>query len=135
MKKLNKILQKIREGKILNSATFQNLDFEDALDQRDSSDFENEWLEIFNEIGVLLRDRPLNEDELNLINIIREVSYKKVYEHTEYPEMCAYVSDDFEIISKAFILSYNDDWLNALWNGYNLGVFPCGKLNKKVRKA
>ena len=131
MEKLNKILQKIREGKILNSATFQNLDFEDALDQRDSSDFENEWLEIFNEIGVLLRDRPLNEDELNLINIIREASYKKVYEQTEYPEMCAYVSDDFEIISKAFILSYNDDWLNALWNAYNSKLFPRGKLNKK----
>ncbi len=132
MEKLENLSQKISTGSILALTTFQKLDIEDALCQRDSFEFEHEWLRVFHEIETLLEIQPLHQDDLQQVNMLREKTYKRVYEHTQYSEICAYVSDDFEMISKALILSYNDSWLNALWNEYKSGVFPCGVLKKKT---
>ena len=43
-------------------------------------------------------------------------------------DIASCVSDDFEIICKAYLCEYNDIWLNALIMSYARGEFPCGKL-------
>ena len=51
------------------------------------------------------------------------------YRHTaEQPEICGYVSDDFELFALALLRSYEDAWLNALWRTYSSRRCPHGVL-------
>ena len=63
------------------------------------------------------------------IDAIREKSFLMAYNLSKSGDIASCVSDDFEIICKAYILDYNDNWLNSLVMSYARGEFPCGKLS------
>jgi len=127
--KLKLIIEYIQNGAILSSIMFDSLDFEIALNERDCQDFEKYWMKSFNAIQKVEKNRPISDEDSDLINFIRELAYKQTYFITEYPDLCGYVSDDFEIIAKALSLKLDDPWINALWSSYKSGVFPSKKLS------
>ncbi|NQU23182.1 MAG: hypothetical protein HQ567_18035 [Candidatus Nealsonbacteria bacterium] len=132
MNTLQVLLERIECGDVVSFTTFEEIDVETALDKREQPSFEQDWLDAFNFIEAGIQANPLSEDESKLIDAVREIAYKRTYAHTEDPDLCAYVSDDFELVGKALALSLEDTWANALWLSYKSEVFPCGKL-KRVR--
>ncbi len=117
---LNKLLKKIKNGELLSLKLFNNLDEDIVLDMRDRSEFEDEWLRVSNILDEIKVDSKNDE----LIYEIRKHSFINVYNITKSDELSAYISDDFELISKAIVLGYNDKWLNSLILSYADFKFP-----------
>lgn len=117
---LNKLLEKIKNGELLSLKLFNNLDEDTALDMRDRLEFEDEWLRVSNILDEIKVDSKNDE----LIYEIRKHSFINVYNITKSDELSAYISDDFELISKAIVLEYNDKWLNSLILSYANFKFP-----------
>lgn len=92
---------------------------------RDEKEFDDEWIRVFDYFEDIL----IEENYLLEIDKVRECVYLKVYEYINDCDMAAFISDDFEIMCKAYILDYNDNWLNQLINIYTVKQVPAGKLN------
>lgn len=123
---LNKLLIEIENNKIIVSALFQNYDEEELLDMRDSEEFDSEWMRVYD----ALNEFEIGDAEKRMIDNLREKSFLQAYNLSQSGDIASCVSDDFEIICKAYIVSYNDMWINALIMSYVNGKFPCGKLEK-----
>lgn len=117
---LNELLKRIKTGELLQPKLFNNLDEDTVLDFRDEPEFENEWLRISDILDTMKVDSKNDE----LIYEIRKHSFINVYNTTKSDELSAYISDDFELISKAIVLGYNDKWLNSLILSYANFKFP-----------
>ena len=113
-------MKKIKNGELLSLKLFNNLDEDIVLDMRDRSEFEDEWLRVSNILDEIKVDSKNDE----LIYEIRKHSFINVYNITKSDELSAYISDDFELISKAIVLGYNDKWLNSLILSYADFKFP-----------
>ena len=128
-----KLINNIKDNKIFDKAYLQDIDTSEFSDMRDEEEFDDEWMRVFEYFdNVLLEEKYLPE-----INKVRECAYLKVYEYTNDCDMAAFVSDDFELMCKAYILGYNDKWLNQLVNIYTMKQVPAGKLNvvcKDIKK-
>lgn len=86
----------------------------DFWDIRDNHTFEEKWL---NEYSIL-NDVKLDDEVNELINEIREISFKNVYLKTGNEEIASYLSDDFELIAKSLFLN-KDNWIiTHLWKSY-----------------
>lgn len=127
MNNLQELEHLLSENSLLN---FSNLDsdaIDEMLDSRDDSEFENDWLRT----SELLESKDFAETDLAEIEKIREIVYKKTFASTKHSEIAAYASDDFELIAKALLSDFSDEWLNALFLSYLHGVFPHTKLAPK----
>lgn len=92
----------------------EKINEEDFFKLREDESFESEWLENFNNLEKV----KLDDDLVEIINQIREISFKKTFLHTQNPEISSYISDDFELISKSLLLN-EDNWiLKHLWKAY-----------------
>ena len=120
-----KLINNIKNNKIFDKAYLQNIDISSFLDMRDEEEFDDEWIRVFDYFEDIL----IEESYLLEIDKVRECVYLKVYEYTNDCDMAACISDDFEIMCKAYILDYNDNWLNQLINIYTIKQVPAGKLN------
>ena len=121
---LEKLLNKIIEGKMFLNNELLDIDEDYVLDLRDKPEFEKEWLRIFEKF----KNIELTETEILLINKIREQSFLAVYNITGSDELAGYISDDFEIICKGIISKFNDSWLNSFMFSYANYKFPYGEL-------
>ena len=92
--------------------------FNDYFDFRDSELFENDWLSEFNKIKELEKGKKL---PLTIIDEIREMAFLKVYKLTQNHELSAYISDDFELITKNIILELERSFINKMWDNYKNG--------------
>ncbi|MEZ6047094.1 MAG: hypothetical protein R3C11_16235 [Planctomycetaceae bacterium] len=115
------LIEKITEYRIIQSDMFDQLDLESVLAMRDSTEFEVDWLRVYD---ITKNQNNLSSEEKRKINLLRETTFKRVYEITANPELSGYVSDDFGLIGSALFLNINDPWLNSLWQEYYLGNFP-----------
>ncbi len=122
---LEKLLNKIETGKMFSADYLQNLDEDEVLDLRDESEFEDEWLRVSNRV----ESAEFTEKENDLIKKICKQAFLKVYDATQSGELSGYISDDFEMISKAMVMGLDDGWLNALILSYANLEFPYGELN------
>lgn len=92
----------------------EKINEEDFFNLREDESFESEWLENFNN----LKKVRLDDDLVEIINQIREISFKNTFLYTQNPEISSYISDDFELISKSLLLN-EDNWiLKHLWKAY-----------------
>ncbi|MEE6032942.1 hypothetical protein [Avibacterium paragallinarum] len=92
----------------------EKINEEDFFNLREDESFESEWLENFND----LKKVKLDDDLVEIINQIREISFKNTFLYTQNPEISSYISDDFELISKSLLLN-EDNWiLKHLWKAY-----------------
>jgi hypothetical protein len=90
----------------LNKRIFENINIDDLLDSRDSTDFYTKWMGKFDFINGYIE---LNGE----INKIRELVFKKTYSISESSDLAAYICDDFELICK-YIFANNDDiWIQG----------------------
>lgn len=110
--------------KMLNNipAALEGIDIDNALDLRDSKEFDSEWIRVYN----LVKEQKSEENPK--CGKIREEAYKKVYDTLEDDEIAAYISDDFGLMFDADSLGISDPWLDKLIDSYQRSVFPCGKL-------
>lgn len=122
---LDKLKVKIETNQIIKKGYFDDYDFDELLDMRDDEEFDSEWIRVYN----VLNQVEVEQDEKKTIDAIREKSFLMAYNLSESSDIASCVSDDFEIICKAYFLHYNDNWLNSLIMSYAKGEFPCGKLN------
>jgi len=123
---LDKLNCSIKENKIITNEMFKNKDFDKLLDLRDESVFDDAWIKAYNDLEQL-KDKTLDN---SLINQIRKEIFLKTYDITQSSEIAECISDDFELIIKAYSIDYNNEWLNAMVICYIEDVFPCGKLGK-----
>ncbi len=128
MDPLEKLTVMIEKGRLLSPEMFGGLDIDAALDQRDSPEFDEHWMNIYNKVEEESSAEPLGERELSRVERAAEVAYKTSFQNSESPELAGYISDDFDLIAKALLLSFNDSWLNSLLASYCDGRFPKGKL-------
>ena len=120
-----KLINNIKNNKIFDKAYLRNIDISSFFVLMDEKEFDDEWIRVFDYFEDIL----IEESYLLEIDKVRECIYLKVYEYTNDGDMAAFISDDFEIMCKAYILDYNDNWLNQLINIYTIKQVPAGKLN------
>lgn len=122
---LDKLKEKIETNQIIKKEYFDNYDLDELLDMRDEEEFDSEWIRVYD----ILNQVEVEQNEKKIIDAIREKSFLMAYNLSESSDIASCVSDDFEIICKAYVLDYNDNWLNSLVMSYARGEFPCGKLS------
>lgn len=115
---------KILCNQIINPDFFKNCDIDKLLDLRDSEVFDCEWMRVYNYLDSI----EIESYKLTEIDDIREQSFMVAYNVSNSSDIASCVSDDFEIICKAYLCGYNDKWLSALVMSYVDGKFPCGNL-------
>ncbi len=124
MNEISKLIEEIKEGKLLSQSVFKDLRPDEILDKRDSDPFDSKWVNCFKEIEKRLRNFPLTEEIENEIHELREISFKVTSEATKQHEISSYVSDDFELISKAIYLRLNNNFANEMLESYRENNVP-----------
>lgn len=104
---------------------FSNLNIDDVLDMRDDEVFDNKWIQNYE----LVKNYKIDDDTSQLIDMIREIVFKKIYDITKSSDLAACVSDDFDLMCKAYVLNINSDWLANLANTYVQKKIPFGNLD------
>lgn len=122
---LDKLIVKIQNNQVIKNDFFDNYDLDELLDMRDDEVFDSEWMRIYN----ILNQVEMDENQKKVIDSIRELSFLMAYNLSESSDIASCVSDDFELICKAYVIDYDDNWLNSLIMSYAKGEFPCGRLN------
>lgn len=102
-----------------------NVNIDDILDMRDDEIFDNQWIQNYE----LVYNNKINDDICQLIDIIREIVFRKIYDITQNLDLAACVSDDFELMCKAYVLNINNIWLANLAYSYVQKKIPFGNMN------
>lgn len=123
---LNNLLIEVESNRVIRVHLFENCDLEELLDMRDDEEFDSEWMRVYD----ALNEFEIGDFEKKKIDNIREKSFLKSYNLSGLGDIASCVSDDFEIICKAYLTNYNDMWVNSLIMSYVNGKFPCGRLEK-----
>lgn len=119
-----KILESIRNKELFDKDYLETIDIDEILDLRDEEHFDSNWMRVYNDLQRI----ELKEEKKIEINKILEETFLLIYEFSKDGELAGEVSDDFEIICKAYISSYDDEWLNSLIMSYIKKEIPCGIL-------
>lgn len=123
---LNNLLIAVDSNRAIRASLFENCDLEELLDMRDDKEFDSEWMRVYDTLNTF----EIGDFDKKTIDNIREKSFLKSYNLSELGDIASCVSDDFEIICKAYLTNYNDMWVNSLIMSYVNGKFPCGRLKK-----
>jgi hypothetical protein len=124
-----KLIQLVKEDRLLSEHVFSNIQVDDLLDNRDESQFSDEWMKIYHDISNKKLTSFIDEITNQQIDLLRERVYKKVYLYTSSSDLAGYISDDFGLIGDALHVNYNNGWLSALLNCYIENTIPCGTLS------
>ncbi len=120
---VSEILRLIVDADVLSAATFEDVDCDAVLDERDSDiAFESEWLRVHREV-----ESKWSEDHelANVISEIAEAAFLATTRATRRHEIASYVADDFVLISKARVLGIHDEFLDCIWEAYASGNMCC----------
>ncbi len=117
---VEKLLSELNEGQILTQQTFEGLDVEVYLDERDASAFADEWMQSFERWA---QATAVAEEEV--LRACREQAFKQTLALTGEPELAGYVSDDLGLIGAALLQDMvNDIFVNKLLESYRQGRLP-----------
>ena len=122
---LHKLLEKIKNNCIITKQLFEDYNLGDVLNLRDNDIFDSKWVELYNSLEKL----EVSNDSLKLINEIKKEIFIKVCNISEDSELASYISDDFELICKAYIFNINNNWLNSIIYLYANNIIPCGNID------
>lgn len=126
---IKKLLKKIEDNNIIKLENFDDCDIDELLDKRDDEVFDGEWIKAYSE----LNKNDYTDAEKKEIDVTREKSFLMAYNNSGSSDIASCVSDDMEIICKAYFMNYNNAWLNSLIMSYAHGEFPCGKLENEKK--
>ncbi|WKL01392.1 hypothetical protein Q0F98_32995 [Paenibacillus amylolyticus] len=117
---VEKLLLDLNEGRILTQQTFEGLDVEVYLDERDASVFADEWMQAFERWA---RVTAVAEEEV--LRACREQAFKQTLALIGEPELAGYVSDDIGLIGAALLQDVmQDSFVNQLLESYRQGRLP-----------
>ncbi|WP_405172526.1 hypothetical protein MHI12_12465 [Paenibacillus sp. FSL H8-0280] len=117
---VEKLLFDLNKGRILTKQTFEGLDVEIYLDERDASAFADEWMQAFERWA---QDTAVAEEEV--LRACREQAFKQTLAITGEPELAGYVSDDIGLIGAALLQDVmQDSFVNQLLESYRQGRLP-----------
>ncbi|SDC73484.1 hypothetical protein SAMN05428987_2529 [Paenibacillus sp. CF095] len=117
---VEKLLLDLNEGRILTQQTFEGLDVEVYLDERDASVFADEWIQAFERWA---RVTAVAEEEV--LRACREQAFKQTLALTGEPELAGDVSDDIGLIGAALLQgTVNDSFVDQLLESYGQGRLP-----------
>ena len=123
--RLQELRQLLTELSLLSDVAQSNDEQCALLDSRDAQPFDDEWVRVHKAVEHEKRASSLN---IQIVDEIRELAFKKEYQNTGNGEIAGYVSDDFDLLARAIAVGYSDPWLELLWNEYHAGRFPHGDL-------
>lgn len=113
------LLADMNEGRILSQQTFEGLDVETYLDQRDASEFADEWMQAFERFA----QSDVVEEEV--FRASRELAFKRTIALAGDPELAGYVSDDIGLIGAALLQDeMQDSFVMQLLERYQQGTLP-----------
>lgn len=116
----DKLLADMNEGRILSQQTFEGLDVEAYLDQRDASEFADEWMQAFEKFA---HKSDVVEEEV--LRASRELAFKRTIALAGDPELAGYVSDDIGLIGAALLQDeMQDSFVMQLLERYQQGTLP-----------
>ena len=124
MWKLADIPAKISDESVLHRSAFADADLDAILDQRDSGDFEDDWIKAAEDVQYHWQEFTDAESMTGAIDLIREAAFKKCFEYTGESEISGYVSDDFELMAKASAMSLDSPYIKGMMNVYSDGGVP-----------
>ncbi|NMI07391.1 hypothetical protein HF638_25695 [Paenibacillus sp. SZ31] len=117
---VEKLLLDLNEGRILTQQTFEGLDVEIYLDERDAPAFADEWMKSFER---WVQASAVAEEEV--LRAGREQAFKQTLALTDEPELAGYVSDDMGLIGAALLQDVmQDSFVNQLLESYRQGRLP-----------
>ncbi|MBN3567254.1 hypothetical protein [Burkholderia cenocepacia] len=98
------------------------LDFDDMLDKRDAIQFDDLWMQAFDDIDGFF----LSAGDEKFLNSVREKAFKLSFRASGNLDIAGRVSDDVELIAKSMLAEKVDSWpVKVLWDSYKKGDFPC----------
>lgn len=123
---LSRIKERIIDKSLFDKAYLESINIDNLLDLRDEGEFDNEWIRVFE----MLQEISISENYIIQIDEIREGVFKLIYEYADSSDLASYVSDDFELMCKAYVAEFNDSWLVKMVNAYVCRKIPAGKLSE-----
>ncbi|WDY60291.1 hypothetical protein [Pseudomonas sp. PSKL.D1] len=96
-------------------------DWDEALDERDSDDFDVAWTNAFEEMKALSYSSDTDEQSSKCV---REFVFKKIYSLTGSAEVSGYISDDIGLVVDAALKSCDSEWVENIFEVYCSGRFP-----------
>lgn len=131
--KLRQLQHDVSRLALLKNIAASSEDEQNAmLDKRDQKPFDSDWVKTNKAVKQLEAKQQLSDEDKTTIDELREATFKKTYQVTSNEELAGYVSDDFDLIARALVVDYYDEWLFALWTQYQNGDFPHGDLSHDV---
>ena len=115
---INKIVENIK------NYDYASIDVETFLDERDSNEFEEQWLNIYNQID----DKYILEEVKKTASELRKEVFLFIDRTVGISELSDYISDDIELILYADYLKIHDVWFDRLVEKYENGELPTGVL-------
>lgn len=115
---INKIVENIK------NYDYASIDVETFLDERDSNEFEEQWLNIYNQID----DKYILEEVKKTASELRKEVFLFIDRTVGISELSDYISDDIELILFADYLKIHDVWFDRLIEKYENGELPTGVL-------
>lgn len=121
---LKRLNEKILNNDFFDKKYLQAIDIDELLDLRDNKEFDDEWVRVFEKT----KEYSIKSEAVEQINEIRENVFKKIYDFTENSDLAGYISDDFDLMCRAYIVDLNDEWLAKVAHIYNEKRIPSGKI-------
>lgn len=105
---------------MITSQSFEGLDIEAYLDERDEPEFADVWMRSFHILG----DRAETNVE-EVLRTYREKAFKQTFAYTGDADLAGYVSDDIGLIGVYLLQDgFQDSFLEKLLEGYSQGRLP-----------
>ena len=112
----------------LGKIDLRKLDIDGILDNRDTSEFANEWMRVQDEIERIKEGENFNTENKDNSSYIRQEVAGIVYELAGGIELAEEIGDDFELIAESRLVGYSDQWLDKLISCYKNSTIPTGIL-------
>lgn len=113
---------------LLNQINYNALDIDELLDNRDSEEFDSEWIRVYKAVESLKNEDNYTEIEEKSNSEVREKVFSMINNLSNDGDLAGYISDDFGLIADAKLLGYKDLWLDKLSSCYENKTIPCGVL-------
>ncbi|WP_063563363.1 hypothetical protein [Paenibacillus sp. O199] len=116
----DKLLADLNAGLMINQQTFEGLEVEAYLDQRDASEFADEWMQAFERFA---QNSDVVEEEV--LRVCRELAFKRTIALAGDPELAGYVSDDIGLIGAVLLQDEMQNlFVKQLLERYQQGTLP-----------
>ena len=125
---LETLNKRIRTQDFWDADYLLHSDVDAILNMRDEKVFDAEWGRNYE----CVENENISMLTKRMIDSIRENVFMSIYDITQDGELAGYVSDDFDLMCKAYVLDVEDEWLAKLVNAYVKKRIPFGDLESTL---